>query len=464
MKKLSGFLLVPVILLCAVELVSGHDVFTEPLTLERAAELAAHRGNAIINSAADQKKLGNASVGLSLQGVGGSGANYLQAPSLTRNVGSDDTDQQAVEVSAQSSFGHADLAECLNEPAAQDQNELLITAISYSRLVWVNLHLQVLKQQQQTALRLVNVEKLRVSTGVDADDTLIRARLLEAQARMRISTLEREALDLRKDLAGLTGVPEDQIDLVPESIPSAPDEYPVNLDLVERMVGPSCRTELVKLDEKVKELRATRDAAQLSYSLAKREAIRSEGLGTETLGTQLSRRVRCDEKYGILIDAASELQVARFELLNANGELTRHLNISDPRPPGKMLASAELSKEVIKPGKTPSRPASHIPSPSNAVVLVTGEQFSVKALLILPSENKLTVREYRQLAAVAMDDRGGHDVTSLATWSSSNESVAIVSTSGLITGFRTGQATITATLSGVSRSKAVTISTEKSIP
>ncbi len=71
--------------------------------------------------------------------------------------------------------------------------------------------------------------------------------------------------------------------------------------------------------------------------------------------------------------------------------------------------------------------------------------------MVLPSDSTLTVRTCKQFAAVAVADGAAKDVTSVANWSSSKESVAIVSTSGLITAIGTGEAVIRVDLDGLSR-------------
>jgi hypothetical protein len=89
------------------------------------------------------------------------------------------------------------------------------------------------------------------------------------------------------------------------------------------------------------------------------------------------------------------------------------------------------------------------------------ESPAIKSILLLPAITTLDVRGNRQLAAVAIHEGGGTDVTSLAKWTSSNESIAIVSTSGLVTGLTAGQVTITVTMSEVSQSRRITITESK---
>ena len=68
-----------------------------------------------------------------------------------------------------------------------------------------------------------------------------------------------------------------------------------------------------------------------------------------------------------------------------------------------------------------------------------------------------------QATAVALDARGGGVSGGTPTWSSSNSSVATVSSSGLVTAVATGQATIKATIAGVSGSGTLTVSGSSSV-
>ena len=60
-------------------------------------------------------------------------------------------------------------------------------------------------------------------------------------------------------------------------------------------------------------------------------------------------------------------------------------------------------------------------------------------------------------ATLNMSDETTQDVTSTATWTSSDEAVATVSTGGLVTAVAEGSATITAAASGQSGTCAVTV-------
>jgi uncharacterized protein YjdB len=61
-------------------------------------------------------------------------------------------------------------------------------------------------------------------------------------------------------------------------------------------------------------------------------------------------------------------------------------------------------------------------------------------------------------ASAAMSDGTTQDVTSLATWQSSNTSDATVSTSGLVTGVAAGTVVVQATYQNVTGSDQITVS------
>ena len=85
--------------------------------------------------------------------------------------------------------------------------------------------------------------------------------------------------------------------------------------------------------------------------------------------------------------------------------------------------------------------------------------------MIAPAITVLPARKSQQLAAVAIGRGGsGKDVTSMAKWSSSNNSIAIVSTTGLLTALISGQVTVTATLDGVSESLELTVTEPEAGP
>ena len=121
-------------------------------------------------------------------------------------------------------------------------------AVKYVQLVWATAQLSARKQQHELAARLVVVERMRVRAGVDDDVILFRAKLLEAQSRMRAAGLEADALELRQALAAQLGLSESSLELVPASVPALPkiEDY----DGSDQTVAPHEQFELLSIQIK----------------------------------------------------------------------------------------------------------------------------------------------------------------------------------------------------------------------
>jgi hypothetical protein len=335
---------------------------------------------------------------------------------------------------------------------------VMTTAVEYIQLVWAAAHLAAREQQHELARRLVVVERRRVHAGVDDEVMLFRAKLLEAQSRMRIADAGAEVLELRQALAVDVGMPEATLEVVPESIPALPTLQ--DYGGPEQTVASRDQFELVSVQ--VKQMRAARDAAQLVYVLAHRDALRATGSPTATLGDQIRSQIREIEKFGVLLDAAVELEESELGLLHATGglerwatataQLTPNLVVSGHRSEQaeRQLPSVETQCDSVRSGKDS-------PQTMNVPSMETLVPSPKKTLLVLPSDSVLTVRNSRQFEAVGIGIGGGKDVTSDSRWCSSNESVAIVSTTGLITAIGRGDAAITADFDGVSRKIRITV-------
>ena len=439
------------------------NTYAAPITFGHAIELAARRATGV-DFSANVARAYQINVILRESNIpeicGSSAVGYAPVLLSTPNDAWDDMGRQTLEKPSLKWLGKSSQAECRFQELAEQgplRQAVLNAAIEYTQLAWSNLHLELLKEQNSLAVQLVNIEKMRVSAGVDNEVALIRARLLEAQTRMRAASLEGEVLDLRKDLADLVGLPEEQIEPVPESVPPLPEKQ--EYSGTEQTIRSLCQ---LKLQESLKQRTAARDAAQLVYVLAHRDATRVTGLGTATLGDQIAIRIRADEGFGAVLDAIFELQAAQFELLYATGALENWATSESPGAPklvvGEQGGGLETQEEPSGNNSSGTgRLAARSPQSAEALSKDAVATSSPRTILVLPSGGILNVRDCRQLAAVAIGDGGGRDVTSVVKWSSSNESVAIVSTSGLITGLRSGRVIISATLAGVSRLTPITI-------
>jgi hypothetical protein len=184
----------------------------------------------------------------------------------------------------------------------------------------------------------------------------------------------------------------------------------------------------------VRQLSAARDTAQIEFALSRSETAKLDvnaDIGNTALADQVSGHIAADQKFGELIAATFELRKAQLEMLNATGDLDRWVLTQTPISMGEQTTASGSGSESFP---------------------------RVSSLMIAPDVGVLPARKSRQFFVVAIgSDTRGRDVTSTATWSSSNDSIAIVSTSGLVTALTSGQVTLTAMFSGVSESMQITV-------
>src|SRR5207247_123825 len=83
----------------------------------------------------------------------------------------------------------------------------------------------------------------------------------------------------------------------------------------------------------------------------------------------------------------------------------------------------------------------------------------VATVAVTPTTASLTVGQTTQLSATLKDANGNTLTGRTVAWTSSNTSMATVSSSGLVTGVTAGSATITATSEGKSGTAAITVTT-----
>ena len=198
---------------------------------------------------------------------------------------------------------------CLTVDRSGGSDEAITnTAMEYIQLVWASAQLSARKQQHELARRLVVVERMRARAGVDDDVALYRAKLLEAQTRMRAANAEVVVLVLRQALAAQIGVSEASLEIVPDSVPGLPtieDNHRIR-------AGRFPARRIRALEQQVKEATAARDAAQLAYYLAHRDANRTSASTTATLGDQITSHIREEEKFGVLLSEITALQQYEF--------------------------------------------------------------------------------------------------------------------------------------------------------
>ncbi|MEE2899081.1 MAG: Ig-like domain-containing protein, partial [Gemmatimonadota bacterium] len=86
-----------------------------------------------------------------------------------------------------------------------------------------------------------------------------------------------------------------------------------------------------------------------------------------------------------------------------------------------------------------------------------GSTVTVASVTVSPASASILVGATQQFSASATDTNGGTVTGATVSWSSSNSSVASVSSTGLATGAASGTATITATISGVAGSQVLSV-------
>jgi outer membrane protein len=100
---------------------------------------------------------------------------------------------------------------------------ILETALCYSELDKNQASINILRQQEDAALRFESIEQQRIEAGVDPAIELTRAKLNTARIRLKIAELVAGADTLRVRLSQLTGLPAREFETITESIPPLPD-------------------------------------------------------------------------------------------------------------------------------------------------------------------------------------------------------------------------------------------------
>lgn len=98
----------------------------------------------------------------------------------------------------------------------------LDTSTTYIELDTVSQELAIVKQQEEFAARLVDIEQQRAEAGVDPLSDLLRAKLTAAQLKLKRLHLETRAGTLANQLSVLSGLPAASIVTDHASIPSIP--------------------------------------------------------------------------------------------------------------------------------------------------------------------------------------------------------------------------------------------------
>jgi hypothetical protein len=320
----------------------------------------------------------------------------------------------------------------LQKQESRNFDKLLCIAITYAELVELDSQQRVLDHQEMTAAQLLNVEVARVRKKIDNPIALTRAKLLAAMTRMWAAEVGASSRLARRRLADLTGLSDEEVEPVADSMPPLSDVW-----TADALPRGSMKMQTV-----------TRDVAQLEYTLSRDNRMRIRELMVvhkANLGDLLSSYITEDENFRVLLEANFEFQKEQLRLLQTTGTLDK-------------WAINEASEHELLPDAEPTMSS---PTARTTTANASRATPSVKSVMITPVLSALVAGQSRQYSAIAIfGDGSAKDATSEATWRSSCNSKAIISASGLLTALATGQVTITATVSGVSRSLLLTMNAD----
>ncbi len=120
-------------------------------------------------------------------------------------------------------------AATLNLENALNQVEMDST-LDYLQLNTITQQLAALDEEKAYAARLDVIEQDRVSAGVESEIAATRAQLTAAQSDLQRVHLVAQAAILRKQLSDLSGLPVEDLQPEPQTIPGAPVGQPVRPD------------------------------------------------------------------------------------------------------------------------------------------------------------------------------------------------------------------------------------------
>lgn len=316
-----------------------------------------------------------------------------------------------------------------------------LAAVTYVLLSWTELQASLMNNENYGAARMTRVERARVVAGIDDQSFLTQAGVMEASSRAERAFLEGQETGLRQILASLIRLPLEQIEVQPETIPAL--GHPSQIYALTEAGQSSEQPSIYQMKTLVTNLTAKRDAAQVDYCSADRDAIRTAQLEGSPFHEVLSSRIVAENKLNTLLQAERDLQVAQVVLLDLKGLLS---GAESGSPNDGQLRSGPNAKAAGS--RNVGKVAGSTPAPG-------GSESS--ALLIMPTDGTLKVGACRQLAAISIHNGRGSDATLDVPWTSSAEAVAIVSTSGLVTAIRSGSVRISAKADNVVRSLSVQV-------
>ena len=410
------------------------SAFAAQLTFRQAVQLAAPRRAAVALPSADQTKAYEAcadagdfrALQMATSSVFGGSPDSPSAQAGTFPSAFDTATQRLFMKSLQDLLMRftEEGSQASVQSTQQIRDAVLCTAVAYAELDKVDSQTYSLRRQETAVERLLNIEARRVVARADNPLVLTRAKLLAARTRMWAAGLEDSERQLRKQLADLTGLPEEEIAPVSDSMPPLPNTE-IDADW---------------LQAPMRQLAAARDVAQLEDVLARAYRMKTRVnvvLNTATLGDLVAAYITEEERFNALLEINFQFERMQLQLLHATGKL-------------KEWALGDAASGSGQP--TPQQGRGTEESKASA---------AVQSIMITPALSVLVAGQSQQFSAITIYRNGkAKDVTREAVWQCSSNSGAIVSTSGLVTALSTGQVTISATSSGVSKLRLITITPE----
>ncbi|PYP79022.1 MAG: hypothetical protein DMD35_09660 [Gemmatimonadetes bacterium] len=177
---------------------------------------------------------------------------------------------------------------------------------------------------------------------------------------------------------------------------------------------------------------ATRDVAAIIVSPAS---------STLALNTDLPLQAQVQDESGAIVpdaDVTWTVQDPRIVSVSPEGVVTA-LAVGRSQVAASALGKSGLATITVNPAA--SNPPASNPPPSNPGAT---DQGPVATVTVTAPSKKVKAGSTMQLAATALDDKGNPVSHQTFFWSSSNSNTATVSESGVVTGKRKGDVTITA--------------------
>ncbi len=246
----------------------------EPLPFRRAIELALQHSGATAIATAEQVRAQQSYLELRNlylpQVTVGSGLGYsygfpLSLEGAAPAVFNVTTQQYVLNLANRDFMRAARLDWTSTESQKQDSRDqaILETAITYIQLDQLSSSISVLRQEEQAATKAEDITRQRIQEGVDSKTELTRAQLNVARVKMRIAEMQGPTDVLRLRLSQLTGVPAENIETMPESIPELPALANDDQGAVTNATNASPAIKLAEDQAKAKELRASGEHKQL---------------------------------------------------------------------------------------------------------------------------------------------------------------------------------------------------------